>query len=107
MHFDRAEVVGVDGEVATGAALLGYMEAEEYVERMLGDEMGSRELIKLCIRCWDHLMLYIFSGSVAVWMFLSGDLQHSVQGTLWPLSPTRPPSTPFWLISTQAKTGPS
>jgi hypothetical protein len=49
MHFDRAEVVGVDGEVATGAALLGYMEAEEYVERMLGDEMGSRELIKLCI----------------------------------------------------------
>jgi hypothetical protein len=66
MHFDRAEVVGVDGEVATGAALLGYMEAEEYVERMLGDEMGSRELIKLCICCWDHLMLYIFSGSVAV-----------------------------------------
>ena len=84
MHFDRAEVAGVDGEAATGAALLGYMEAEEYVERVLGDEMGSRELIKLCICCWNYLMLYIFSGSVAVWMFLSGDLQHSVQGTLWP-----------------------
>jgi len=84
MHFDRAEVAGVDGEAATGAALLGYMEAEEYVERVLGDEMGSRELIKLCICCWDYLMLHVFSGSVAVWMFLSDDLQHSVQGTLWP-----------------------
>jgi hypothetical protein len=55
---------------------LGYMEAEGYVERVLGDE--------LCICCWDHLMLHISSGSVVVWMFLSGDLQHSVQGTLWP-----------------------
>jgi hypothetical protein len=33
-------------------------------------------LIKLCIYCWGHPLLYTFSGSVAVWMLLSGNLQH-------------------------------
>lgn len=39
-------------------------------------ELGVKELIKLCIYCWGHPLLYTFSGSVAVWMLLSGNLQH-------------------------------
>lgn len=66
MHFDRAEVVGADGTVATGAALLGYIETVESVERVFGDEMCSRELIELCICCWANTLIYIFSGFVAV-----------------------------------------
>ena len=36
--------------------------------------------------------VYIFTGSVAVWMFLSGDLQHSIRETFCP--PVTHP-TPF------------
>jgi hypothetical protein len=39
-------------------------------------KLGVKELIKLCIYCWGHPLLYTFSGSVAVWMLLSGNLQH-------------------------------
>jgi hypothetical protein len=38
-------------------------------------KLGVKELIKLCIYCWGHPLLYTFSGSVAVWMLLSGNLQ--------------------------------
>lgn len=34
-----------------------------------------KELTELCIYCWGHPLLYSFSGSVAVWMLLSGNLQ--------------------------------
>jgi len=105
MHFDRAEVVGFDGEVATVAALLGYMEAEGYVERVLGGEMGSRELIKPCVCCWDYLMLYV---SMGLWRcrYSCPTIFNTRFGELCgPLSPTQPPSTPFWLISTHGKVG--
>jgi hypothetical protein len=39
-------------------------------------KLGVRELVELCIYCWGHLLLYTCSGSVAVWMLLSGNLQH-------------------------------
>jgi hypothetical protein len=39
-------------------------------------KLGVKELIKLCIYCWGHPLLYTCSGSVAVWMLLSGNLQH-------------------------------
>lgn len=39
-------------------------------------KLGVKELIKLCIYCWGHPLLYTYSGSVAVWMLLSGNLQH-------------------------------
>jgi hypothetical protein len=38
-------------------------------------KLGVKELIKLCIYCWGHPLLYTCSGSVAVWMLLSGNLQ--------------------------------
>jgi hypothetical protein len=38
-------------------------------------ESSVKELIELCIYCWGHPLLYTFSGSVAVWMLLSGNLQ--------------------------------
>ena len=38
-------------------------------------KLGVKELIELCIYCWGHPLLYTFSGSVAVWMLLSGNLQ--------------------------------
>ena len=38
-------------------------------------KMGVKDLVKLCIYCWGHPLLYTFSGSVAVWMLLSGNLQ--------------------------------
>jgi len=38
--------------------------------------LGVKELIELFIYCWGHLLLYTFSGSVTVWMLLSGNLQH-------------------------------
>lgn len=40
-------------------------------------KLGVKELVQLCIYCWGHSLLYTFSGSVAVWMLLSGNLQHS------------------------------
>jgi len=40
-------------------------------------KLGVKELIELCIYCWGHPLLYTFSGSVAVWMLLSGNLQHN------------------------------
>ena len=40
-------------------------------------KLGVKELIELCIYCWGHPLLYTLSGSVAVWMLLSGNLQHS------------------------------
>ena len=39
-------------------------------------KLGVKELIELCIYCWGHPLLYTCSGSVAVWMLLSGNLQH-------------------------------
>ena len=39
-------------------------------------KLGVKALIELCIYCWGHPLLYTFSGSVAVWMLLSGNLQH-------------------------------
>jgi hypothetical protein len=42
---------------------------------MLLMKLGVKELIELCIYCWGHPLLYTFSGSVAVWMVLSGNLQ--------------------------------
>ena len=41
-------------------------------------KLGVKELIELCIYCWGHPLLYTCSGSVAVWMLLSGNLQHLV-----------------------------
>ena len=41
-------------------------------------KLGVKELIELCIYCWGHPLLYTFSGSVAVWMLLSGNLQQAV-----------------------------
>lgn len=38
-------------------------------------KLGVKELIELCIYCWGHPLLYTCSGSVAVWMLLSGNLQ--------------------------------
>lgn len=38
-------------------------------------KLGVKELIELCIYCWGHPLLYTFSGSVAVWMLLSGNLR--------------------------------
>jgi hypothetical protein len=38
-------------------------------------KLGVKELIKLCIYCWGHPLLYTCSGFVAVWMLLSGNLQ--------------------------------
>jgi len=38
--------------------------------------LGVKELIELFIYCWGHPLLYTCSGSVAVWMLLSGNLQH-------------------------------
>jgi len=38
--------------------------------------LGVKESIELCIYYWVHPLLYTFSGSVAVWMLLSGNLQH-------------------------------
>jgi hypothetical protein len=40
-------------------------------------KLGVKELIKLCIYCWGHPLLYTCSGSVAVWMLLSGNLQQT------------------------------
>jgi hypothetical protein len=40
-------------------------------------KLGVKELIKLCIYCWGHPLLYTCSGSVAVWMLLSGNLQQA------------------------------
>jgi hypothetical protein len=40
-------------------------------------KLGVEELIELYIYCWGHPLLYISSGSVAVWMLLSGNLQQS------------------------------
>ena len=31
-----------------------------------------------CIYCWGHPLLHTFSGSVAIWMLLSGNLQSRV-----------------------------
>jgi hypothetical protein len=42
-------------------------------------KLGVKGLIKLCIYCWGHPLLYTCSGSVAVWMLLSGNLQHATQ----------------------------
>ena len=39
-------------------------------------KLGVKGLIELCIYCWGHPLLYTFSGSVVVWMLLSGNLQH-------------------------------
>ena len=44
-------------------------------------KLGVKELIELCIYCWGHPLLYTFSGSVAVWMLLSGNLQQMAQAT--------------------------
>jgi len=41
-------------------------------------KLGVKELIELCIYCWGHPLLYTCSGSVAVWMLLSGNLQQYV-----------------------------
>jgi hypothetical protein len=38
--------------------------------------LDAKELVNLCIYCWGHPLLYIFSGSVAVWILLSGNLKH-------------------------------
>jgi hypothetical protein len=38
-------------------------------------KLDVKELIKLCTYCWGHPLLYTCSGSVAVWMLLSGNLQ--------------------------------
>jgi hypothetical protein len=35
--------------------------------------LGVEEMIGLCIYYWCHLLLYIYYGSVAVWMVLSGN----------------------------------
>jgi hypothetical protein len=50
-----------------------------YAEDCRVMKLGVKELIKLCIYCWGHPLLYTFSGSVAVWMLLSGNLQHRVR----------------------------
>lgn len=34
--------------------------------------------IELCIYCWCYPLVYTFSGSVAVWMLLSDNLQQDV-----------------------------
>jgi hypothetical protein len=39
-------------------------------------KLGVKEFIELCIYCWGHPLLYTCSGFVAVWMLLSGNLQH-------------------------------
>ena len=39
-------------------------------------KLGVKELIELYIYCWGHPLLYTCSGSVAVWMLFSGNLQH-------------------------------
>lgn len=46
-----------------------------YLKIRLLMKLGARELIELYIYCWGHPLLYTFSGSVAVWMLLSGNLQ--------------------------------
>ena len=46
-------------------------------------KLGVKELIELCIYCWGHPLLNTFSGSVAVWMLLSGNLQQG-EGLLHP-----------------------
>jgi hypothetical protein len=48
-------------------------------------KLGVKELIELCIYCWCHPLLYTCSGSVAVWMLLSGNLQQATVDTLTPL----------------------
>jgi hypothetical protein len=35
---------------------------------------GVKGLIELCIYCWGDPLLYTYSGFVAVWMLLSGNL---------------------------------
>lgn len=39
-------------------------------------KLGVKEMIELCIYCWGRPLLYTFSGSVADWMLLSGNIQH-------------------------------
>lgn len=35
-----------------------------------------KELVKMCVYCWGHRLLYTFGGSVTAWMLLSGNLQY-------------------------------
>lgn len=48
-----------------------------YYENLV--KLGEKELFELCIYYWGHPLLYTFSGSVAVWMLLSGNLQQKQQ----------------------------
>jgi len=43
-------------------------------------------LIELCIYCWVHPLLYTYSGSVAIWMLLSGNLQQIFSSSSSPIS---------------------
>ena len=60
-------------------------------------KLGVKELIELCIYCWGHPLLYTFSGSVAVWMLLSGNLQHPP--LLVHQGPEPPPFLPIMAVS--------
>lgn len=59
-------------------------------------KLGVKELIKLCIYCRGHPLLYssTYSGSVTVWMLFSGNLQHPP--LLVHQGPCRHFSSPCW-----------
>ena len=42
-------------------------------------KLGVKKLVELCIYYWGHPLLYTFSGSVMVWMLLSGNLEKNHQ----------------------------
>jgi hypothetical protein len=71
-HCAYVEVRGLGSNVVERSYIPLFLPADYNMMKL-----GVKELIELCIYCWGHPLLYTCSGSVAVWMLLSGNLQHN------------------------------